>query len=292
MELGDGDIVYRDANSVLLRNRVYIIIDSLNQVALNGHLLSMSEFQKGLNYVCNNPDQLEHLPMHPDSVVLCINYDLSSMITPSEVEKAFKMQYVFHCIEGLKYHGISHYLQEKGKSWQTANASDLQAIPENFANRFKMALPISSPDDKGISVKLPPWSEEEPDITKLKTRNVLKITVDAQNKIYVNGKETKVEDLTARAKAFIANPEGHPDLAESPRKAIVSLKNERGTNYKEYLEAYNALKTAYYELWDELSQRKYGVPYSDDMPYNQKRAIREEIPFVLSESEPTAFGEE
>lgn len=246
IELKDGDIVYEDVNSKPLRNRVYIVIDSLNQVTLNGHLLSISEFQERLDYVCNNPDQLEHLPIHPDSVVICIKSD----------------------------------------------ASDLQILPKNLSKRFKVAVLVPSHDDKGISVKLPPWSEEEPDITKLKARNILKITVDAQNKIYVNGKETKVEELTARAKVFIANPEGHPDLAESPRKAIVSLKNERGTNYKEYLAAYNALKAAYHELWDELSQRKYGIPYSDDMPYDQKRAIREEIPFVLSEAEPTAFGEE
>jgi hypothetical protein len=121
---------------------------------------------------------------------------------------------------------------------------------------------------------------------------VLRIRVDAQNKVFVNDKEVKVEALTDMTKVFIANPESDPNLAESPRKAIISLKNERGTNYKAYLEVYNALKTAYDELWDELSQRKYGIPYSDDMPLAKKKAIRDEIPFVISEAEPTSFGEE
>ena len=30
-------------------------------------------------------------------------------------------------------------------------------------------------EDKGILVKLPPWSEDEPDITKLKKRNVFSL---------------------------------------------------------------------------------------------------------------------
>ena len=33
-------------------------------------------------------------------------------------------------------------------------------------------------EDKGITVKLPVWSEEEPDITKLKKRNVYSVLVN------------------------------------------------------------------------------------------------------------------
>jgi hypothetical protein len=81
-------------------------------------------------------------------------------------------------------------------------------------------------------------------------------------------------------------------LSEAPNKAIISLKNDRGTNYRTYLEVYNELKGAYYELWDELSRKKFGIPYSDDMPIAQQKVIKDEIPFVISEAEPTNFGEE
>ena len=70
------------------------------------------------------------------------------------------------------------------------------------------------------------------------------------------------------------------------------MKNDRGTDYETYLNVYNELKGAYDELWDELSQRRYGMPYSDEMPFAQRKAIRAEIPMVLSEAEPTNFGEE
>lgn len=147
-------------------------------------------------------------------------------------------------------------------------------------------------EDKGITVKLPPWSEEEPDITRLKERNVYSVLVNAQNKLLVRGEPMRIQDLKDNAKEFIANPNKREDLSERPTKAIISLKNDRGTEYKTYLEVYNELKAAYNELWDELCQRKYGIPYSDDLPLAYRKAIKSEIPFVLSEAEPTNFGEE
>ena len=147
-------------------------------------------------------------------------------------------------------------------------------------------------EDKGILVKLPPWSEEEPDITKLKKRNVFAVLVNAQNQLLVRGEVTDITDLRERAKEFISNPAKREDLAEAPNKAIISLKNDRGTKYGVYLEVYNELKGAYNELWDELSQKMYGQTFSDDLPFAYRKAIKTEIPFVLSEAEPTSFGEE
>jgi biopolymer transport protein ExbD len=147
-------------------------------------------------------------------------------------------------------------------------------------------------EDKGITVKLPPWSDEEPDITKLKKRNVFSVLVNSQDQLLVRGELTRVEELRDRAKTFIDNPLNLEDMSEDPTKAIISLKNDRGTSYGAYLMVYNELKAAYSELWDELSRKRYGIPYSEDMPFAYKKTIREEIPFVLSEAEPTAFGEE
>ncbi len=147
-------------------------------------------------------------------------------------------------------------------------------------------------EDKGIRVKLPPWSEEEPDITQLKKRNVYSVLVNAQNQLLVRGEPMNIRNLRDNAKEFISNPYQREDLAERPTRAIISLKNDRGTNYKTYLEVYNELKAAYDELWDELSMKMYNVHYSEDLDIAKKKAIKKEIPMVLSEAEPTAFGEE
>ncbi|MBV6429548.1 MAG: hypothetical protein KIPDCIKN_04108 [Haliscomenobacter sp.] len=147
-------------------------------------------------------------------------------------------------------------------------------------------------EDSGITVKLPPWSTEEPDITKLKTRNVYSVLVNAQNQLLVRGQVMRVEELRKNAKEFISNPTLREDYAEKPKNALIMLKNDRGTNYATYITVYNELKGAYNELWDDMSRRKYGVAYSEDLPVAWKKAIKEEIPMVLSEAEPTAFGKE
>ena len=147
-------------------------------------------------------------------------------------------------------------------------------------------------EDKGILVKLPPWSNEPPDITQLNERNVFSVLVNKDNDLLVRGEVTELADLRERAKEFITNPTNRSDLAASPKKAIISLKNDRGTEYGTYLSVYNELQAAYNELWDELAQQRYGVAYSDDLDIEVRRDIKGTIPFVLSEAEPTAFGEE
>lgn len=149
-------------------------------------------------------------------------------------------------------------------------------------------------EDKGITVKLPPWSDEEVDPTKLNTRNVFSVLVNAQNQLLVRGEPMQVRVLRERAKEFIMNPQRREDLAERPTKAIISLKNDRGTNYKTYLEVYNELKAAYRELWDEEIRRSFPQykEYSDDLPLTVRKSVKGKIPFVISEAEPTSFGEE
>ena len=146
-------------------------------------------------------------------------------------------------------------------------------------------------EDEGILVRLPPWSEEEPDIQRLKERNVFSVLVNASNQLLVRGEPAQVNDLKQRAKDFILNPTRREDLSESPTKAIVSLKNDRGTNYETYLGVYNELQAAYNELRNEQSQKKYGKNY-DDLNRDQRDDVKSSIPMILSEAEPTSFGDE
>ncbi len=151
-------------------------------------------------------------------------------------------------------------------------------------------------EDKGILVKLPPWSEEEVDPTKLKSRNTFAVLVNAQNQLLVRGELADIAALRERAKEFIINPQRREDLAEKPTKAIISLKNDRGTEYGTYLKVYNELKAAYNELWTEELQKSYpgyaDQVYTDELPLGIRKEIKSKIPFVLSEAEPTAFGDE
>ena len=146
-------------------------------------------------------------------------------------------------------------------------------------------------EDKGLLVKLPPWSDEPPPDMKLNARNVLSVLVNANNELLVRGEPIDIETLREKTKEFISNPRKESDKADSPTQAIVSLKNDRGTNYKTYLIVYNELQAAYRELWNEASLKKYAKEY-DLIGGEAQKSIRAEIPLVLSEAEPTNFGEE
>ena len=145
--------------------------------------------------------------------------------------------------------------------------------------------------ERGITVKLPEWSDEPPEELNLKQRNVFRVLVNAQNLLLVRDEITDPKELREKAKEFIMNPNNDPTLSELPAAAIISLKNDRGTDYKTYIEVYNELKAAYNELWDEMAMTKHGEKY-DNLSKSKKDAIKKVIPFVISEAEPTAFGEE
>ena len=146
-------------------------------------------------------------------------------------------------------------------------------------------------EDKGVLVKLPPWSSEPPETQKMKTRNVYSVLVNAENQLLVRGEPTNIDDLRSNTKKFISNPEKMPNMAEDPKKAIVSLRNDRGTEYETYLEVYNELKAAYNELRNELAERRHGKLF-EFCTRDQRDQIRSELPLVISEAEPTNFGEE
>lgn len=145
--------------------------------------------------------------------------------------------------------------------------------------------------DKGIAVKLPPYSEEEPDNLRLKKRNVYRVVVNAQDQLLVRGEQMNVGMLRENAKKFISNNGVDPELSESPKRAIISLQNDRGTKYETYITVYNELKAAYNELWDDEAQNKHGFKF-EDLDRDQQKEITGDIPLVISEAEPTAFGKE
>ena len=138
--------------------------------------------------------------------------------------------------------------------------------------------------DKGIMVKLPPWDIITPE--RPPAKNVLSVKINAQNELLVEKERASVKDLRRRTKAFIMNPDKRKDLPSNPRKAIVSLQNDRGTAYETYVFVYNELKAAYNELWDEKALQDYKQAYNELSKENQQ-LIRNQIPLVISEAEPT-----
>lgn len=146
-------------------------------------------------------------------------------------------------------------------------------------------------EDKGVLVKLPIWSDAPPETQKMNTRNVYSVLVNANNQLLVRGELMSINELKDNTKLFISNPRNESDKAEHPTKAIISLKNDRGTKYNTYLTVYNELKAAYNELRNEEARKRYGKDF-DFLTAARQKEIRADIPLVISEAEPTNFGEE
>jgi biopolymer transport protein ExbD len=169
------------------------------------------------------------------------------------------------------------------RSAPEVNAGSMADIAFLLLIFFLVTTTIMS--DVGILVKLPPWepfSEPAP----ANARNILRVAINASDQILIESKTVDLDDVRDEAKNFIMNPTGDLDLAEAPNKAVVSLINDRSTSYDAYLAVYNELKAAYHELWEEAARRQFGQSYHD-LVKTQQGEIRHQIPFVISEAEPT-----
>ena len=141
--------------------------------------------------------------------------------------------------------------------------------------------------DKGIFVKLPFW-QVELIVTDISNRNVFSIKINREDKLLVEGEVTSIERLREKVKTFVLNPFNDPTLSSVPNKAVVALQNDRGTSYSTYLQVYNEIKMAYNELWEERAMKQHGLSFLD-LSRGQKQVIKNQIPSVISESEPTSF---
>jgi biopolymer transport protein ExbD len=146
--------------------------------------------------------------------------------------------------------------------------------------------------DSGLRVLLPPSVEVPPPPEKKNKRNVFAVQINGSNQLLVRGRPVALSDIReirTQLKTFIMNNGKDPNASDSPKLAVVSLLNDNGTSYEAYVGVYNQLKAAYSELWEESAQRKYGRSY-EDLDRKERKTIRDEIPLVISEAEPTSLS--
>ena len=101
-----------------------------------------------------------------------------------------------------------------------------------------------------------------------------------------------VKDIREMIKTHVLNDGRNPDLSDSPDKAIVSIKANRGTSYARFIEVYNEAQGAYYDIYAERA----GVTnvrwreIASDLSNPDNKAVyskaREGIPMAISIAEP------
>lgn len=152
-------------------------------------------------------------------------------------------------------------------------------------------------NDKGLTILLPPPPEANlnQDDVKIQERNLFKIQINSFDALLVEGEPFtgSMRELTDQIKVFVQNNGVDPESSDTPEKAIVSYKTDRGTSHKKFIEVLDAAQRAYYEIYAS----KLGVPVdkwrdiaSDPERKAEYNLSREGIPMNISIAEPTKVG--
>lgn len=167
--------------------------------------------------------------------------------------------------------------------------------------------------DRGISRKLPPIPEENIEPPIIKQKNIFTVIVDRNNNFLVEDELMELQNIREAAMEFLDNGGGvgeegcdycqgprDPNSSDNPEKAIISLVNDRKTEYGTYISVQNELVAAYNQLRNREAQRLYGMDFTAmEQQYNDpnfrgdKELMKERIDIVqnmypqkLSEAEP------
>lgn len=177
---------------------------------------------------------------------------------------------------------------KRPKQDTTINASSMADIAFLLLIFFLVTTTIDF--DKGIMHKLPPIGDI---ITSpAHGNNVLKVLVNQNDKLLINGEPATIEALRQTAKEFLDNNGQNPRYSDNPDAAIISLQNDKGTSYGAYLQVQNELKGAYRELRDAYAMKHFGQTYGQlqDAKSENVEAVKNAYPMRLSEAEPFAHA--
>lgn len=147
------------------------------------------------------------------------------------------------------------------------------------------------PNEKGLLIQLPP-AETEIEPTELKERNVFTVRINSADRLLVENEPLEdVYRLREMVKEHVMNPSRDATKSESPEKAVISLKNDRGTSYDRFITVLDQLQGAYYEIYAEragiTAQEYRNLDRTDPRQLELWNQGKEGIPMAISIAQPT-----
>ena len=166
-----------------------------------------------------------------------------------------------------------------GKKRKTPGINGSSSADIAFMLLIFFLITTSMDTDKGLARRLPPpvpkdqKKNEEMDIKK---RNILVVLINSNNQILCNNEFIDIKQLREKVRNFIENPYNDEHMPEKTevdvpffgkqmvtKNHVISLQNDRGTEYQAYIDVQNELAAAYNELRDEVSRKKFGKAFAD-----------------------------
>ena len=192
-----------------------------------------------------------------------------------------------------------------GKKRKTPGINGSSSADIAFMLLIFFLITTSMDTDKGLARRLPPpvpkdqKKNEEMDIKK---RHILVVLINSNNQILCNNEFIDIKQLREKVRNFIENPYNDEHMPEKTevdvpffgkqmvtKNHVISLQNDRGTEYQAYIDVQNELAAAYNELRDEVSRKKFGKAFAD-LDEDQQKAVQMIYPQKISEAEPKNYG--
>ncbi|MDH6344132.1 biopolymer transport protein ExbD [Parabacteroides sp. PFB2-12] len=191
-----------------------------------------------------------------------------------------------------------------GKKRKTPGINGSSSADIAFMLLIFFLITTSMDTDQGLARRLPqpPQKDQEKEDMDIKKRNLMVVMINSSNQILANNEHIDISQLKDMVKEFIENPyndEHKPEKLEEDipffgtmmitKNHVISLQNDRGTEYQAYINVQNELARAYNELRDDVSKKKFGKVYVD-LDEEQQDAVRKIYPQKISEAEPKNYG--
>lgn len=191
----------------------------------------------------------------------------------------------------------------KKRKVPSVNASSSADIAFMLLLFFLMTSSMDT--DKGLPRRLPPPvpKDQKKNDVEINKRNLLVVLINSSNQILCGDEFIDIKQLKDKVKDFIDNPYNDANKPEKEEKdveffgkvmcsskGVISLQNDRGTEYQAYISVQNELAKAYNELRDDISKKKFGKSFAD-LDEAQQKAVQEIYPQKISEAEPKNYGD-
>ena len=194
-------------------------------------------------------------------------------------------------------------MAKKERSTPEINSSSMADIAFLLLIFFLVTTTIAN--DRGLSLQLPPDPDQIENVDiKIPERNLFKIQINSADKLLVEGEPlTDVAQIKDMIKKFVLNNGRDPEMSDSPKEAIVSLKTDRGTSQEKFIEVLDQIQGAYYDMYADrigVTNARWREIASDLSNPENKRLYDKgrgrtpngqlEFPMNLSIAEPTKIG--
>ena len=183
------------------------------------------------------------------------------------------------------------------KKTPAINSSSTADIAFLLLCYFLMTTTMGS--QTGLSRRLPPMptEEQQQENQKVNRRNIITVKINSQDRIFAGGEPIDISMLKDKIHEFLTNPRNDENLPERVMtdiegfgqypvsKGVISLQNDRGTSYRQYIAVQNELVKAVNEIRDEFSLNNYGKKFIQ-LDEEKQEIVKKAIPQQISEAEP------